>query len=79
MKIPQSVRELIEQGPLAHLITLNSKGSPQVTLIWVGIENDEFVIGHLAEHQKIKNIRRDPRVALSMLGDKTNAQGMREY
>ena len=79
MKIPQSVRELIEQGPLAHLIALNSKGSPQVTLIWVGIENDEFVIGHLAEHQKIKNIRRDPRVALSMLGDKTNAQGMREY
>ena len=79
MKIPQSVRELIEQGPLAHLITLNCKGSPQVTLIWVGIENDEFVIGHLAEHQKIKNIRRDPRVALSMLGDKTNAQGMREY
>jgi PPOX class probable F420-dependent enzyme len=79
MKIPQSVRELIEQGPLAHLITLNSMGSPQVTVIWVGIENDEFVIGHLAEHQKIKNIRRDPRVALSMLGDKTNAQGMREY
>jgi PPOX class probable F420-dependent enzyme len=61
------------------LITLNSKGSPQVTVIWVGIENDEFVIGHLAEHQKIKNIRRDPRVALPMLGDKTNAQGMREY
>jgi hypothetical protein len=30
-------------------------------------------------HQKVKNIRRDPRVALSLLGDKTNAQGMREY
>ena len=79
MNIPQSVRELIATAPLAHLITLNSKGSPQVTVIWVGIENDEFVIGHLAEHQKIKNIRRDSRVALSMLGDKTNAQGMREY
>jgi len=33
----------------------------------------------LALHQKIKNIRRDPRVALSLLGDKTNAQGLREY
>jgi hypothetical protein len=30
-------------------------------------------------HQKIRNVRRDPRVALSMLGDKTNAMGMREY
>jgi PPOX class probable F420-dependent enzyme len=79
MQIPQSVRELVETAPLAHLITLSSNGSPQVTVIWVGIENDEFVISHLAEHQKVKNIRRDPRVALSMLGDKTNAQGLREY
>jgi PPOX class probable F420-dependent enzyme len=81
MNIPQSIRSLIATAPLSHLITLNSKGAPQVTVIWVGIENNEneFVIGHLAEHQKIKNIRRDPRVALSMLGTKTNAQGMREY
>jgi PPOX class probable F420-dependent enzyme len=79
MNIPQSVREVIAKGPLAHLTTLNSKGGPQVTVIWVGIEGEEFVIGHLAVHQKIKNIRRDPRVALSLLSDKTNAQGMREY
>ena len=48
--------------------------------MWVGIEGDEFVMGHLALHQKIKNIRRrEPRVALSVLGDKTNEQGLREY
>jgi PPOX class probable F420-dependent enzyme len=79
MKIPESVQKLIAQGPLAHLTTLNSNGGPQVTVVWVGIENDEFVIGHLATHQKVKNIRRDARVALSLLGDKTNAQGLREY
>lgn len=79
MKIPQSIVELMPTGPLSHLTTLNPDGSPQVTVVWVGIENDEFVIGHLATHQKVKNIRRDPRVALSMLGDKTNVQGMREY
>jgi PPOX class probable F420-dependent enzyme len=79
MKIPQSVREQIGKGPLAHLTTLNRDGSPQVTLIWVGIEADEFVIGHLALHQKIKNIRRDPRVALSLIADGTSRQGMREY
>jgi PPOX class probable F420-dependent enzyme len=79
MKIPQSVRDLIATAPLGHLTTLNSNGSPQVTVIWVGIENDEFVISHLALHQKIKNIRRDGRVALSMLSEKTNAQGLREY
>ena len=79
MKIPQSVREVIGKGPFAHLTTLNPDGRPQVTVVWVGIEGEEFVMGHLALHQKVKNIRRDPRVALSLLGDKTNAQGMREY
>jgi PPOX class probable F420-dependent enzyme len=79
MKIAETIRGLIAKGPLAHLTTLNSTGSPQVTVVWVGIENDEFVIGHLATHQKVKNIRRDPRVALSLLSDKTNPQGLREY
>lgn len=64
MKIPQSLREVIAKGPYAHLTTLNRDGSPQVTVVWVGIEGEEFVIGHLAEHQKVKNIRRDPRVAV---------------
>jgi predicted pyridoxine 5'-phosphate oxidase superfamily flavin-nucleotide-binding protein len=81
MNIPESIRELIAKAPLAHLTTLNSTGGPQVTVVWVGIENEEFVIGHLhlATYQKVKNIRRDPRVALSLLTDTTNAQGLREY
>ena len=79
MEIPTSIRELIAKAPLAHLTTLNPDGSPQVTVVWVGIENEEFAIGHLAVHKKVKNIRRDARVALSMLGDKTNANGLREY
>lgn len=79
MKIPQSVCALIARGPLAQLTTLNTDGGPQVTVVWVGVEDDEFVMGHLAVHQKIKNIRRDPRVALSFLGDKTSENGMREY
>jgi PPOX class probable F420-dependent enzyme len=79
VKIPQSVQDLIAKGPLAHLTSLNRDGSPQVTVVWVGIENDEFVAGHLAMHQKVKNIRRDPRVVLSMLSDGTSAEGLREY
>jgi PPOX class probable F420-dependent enzyme len=79
MKIPQSVREVIAKAPLTHLTTLNRDGSPQVTVVWVGIENEEFVMAHLALHHKIKNIRRDPRVAMSLLDDKLNPQGMRQY
>jgi PPOX class probable F420-dependent enzyme len=81
MNMPESIRELIAKAPFAHLTTLNSMGDPQVTVVWVGIENEEFVIGHLhlPTYQKVKNIRRDPRVALSLLSDTTNAQKLREY
>jgi hypothetical protein len=68
MQISESVRELIATGPSAHLTTLNPDGSPQVTVVWVGTENDEFVIGHMGVWHKVKNMRRDPRVVLSMLG-----------
>ena len=81
MKIPEPIRVLIAKAPFAQLTTLNSTGGPQVTVVWVGIENEEFVIGHLhpATYQKVKNIRRDSRVALSMLSDATSAQKLREY
>jgi PPOX class probable F420-dependent enzyme len=77
--VPESVRELIESGPLAHLVTLNPDGSPQVTIVWIGIEGDEIVSGHLFRHRKVENILRDPRVALSLEAPGANAIGMRNY
>ena len=77
--IPASVRAVVESGRLAHYVTLNSDGSPQVTCVWVGIDGDEIVMGHLPEHRKVKNIRRDARVALSIEADGTNAIGLRRY
>jgi PPOX class probable F420-dependent enzyme len=79
MTIPESVRALIATGPNAHLTTLNPDGGPQVTVVWVGIEGDEFVIGHMGVWQKVRNMRRDPRVVLSLLGPGKNAMGLREY
>src|SRR3954465_15257760 len=79
MEILQSIHELIATGPHAHLTTLNANGSPQVTVVWVGIEAEEFVIGHMGVWQKVKNMRRDPRVALSLLGRGKNSGGLQEY
>ena len=72
MQISESVRELIATGPSVHLTTLNPDGSPQVTVVWVGVDDDEFVIGHMGVWHKVKNMRRDPRVVLSMLGHGKN-------
>ena len=79
MKIPQEVRELIESGCLAHLVTLNHDGSPQVTLVWIGFDGDEIVAGHLRRSQKVRNIEQDPRVAISLEADTKSAMGLTEY
>ena len=76
----QSARELIESGALAHLVTLNTDGSPQVTCIWVGLEQDEIVSGHLnVDQAKLRNIVRDPRVALSIEGTEIQPPGLKQY
>jgi PPOX class probable F420-dependent enzyme len=77
--LPDRLRALIESGPLAHLVTLNRDGSPQVTVVWIGLEGDEIVSGHLYEHRKVRNIRRDPTVALSLEAPGTNEIGMQNY
>jgi PPOX class probable F420-dependent enzyme len=64
--LPSEVRELIESGPMAHLSTINPDGSPQVTVIWIGLEGEDLVSGHLGRHVKLRNIERDPRVVLSL-------------
>jgi PPOX class probable F420-dependent enzyme len=79
MKIPDSIRALIESGAPAHLVTLNPDGSPQVTLVWVGLDGDELVAGHLPRHQKIKNIQRDPRVAISFEAKTKSSMALTEY
>ena len=79
MPIPDSAREVILSGALAHLVTLNSDGSPQVTCVWTGIDDDEIVVGHLRYHRKLKNIGRDARVAISWEMDRQNSFGLTEY
>jgi PPOX class probable F420-dependent enzyme len=79
-KLNAAARRLIESGALAHLVTLNEDGSPQVAIVWVGVDGDQLVAGHLDPRQrKLANMRRDPRVALSFETGVTNAHGLREY
>jgi PPOX class probable F420-dependent enzyme len=63
--LPPALRDLIESGPMAHLSTVNPDGSPHVTAIWIGLDGDDVVSTHIRDNVKLRNIRRDPRVALS--------------
>jgi PPOX class probable F420-dependent enzyme len=64
--LPPELRQLIESGPLTHLSTINADGSPQVSVIWLGLDGDDLVTSHMRRDQlKLRNIERDPRVVLS--------------
>ena len=79
MQIPSTLRRLIEFGCPAHLVTLNPDGSPQVTVVWIGLEGDEIVSGHLPRNRKVRNIERDQRVAISLETSTKSAMGLTEY
>ena len=64
---------------LRQIRVLNRDGSPQVSIVWVGLEGDEIVSGHLARYQKLANVTRDPRVSISIEGTGLSSRGLREY
>jgi PPOX class probable F420-dependent enzyme len=72
-------RKLLESDALVHLVTLNPDGSPQVSIVWAGLDGDEIVSGHMMLRQKVRNVQRDPRVVLSVEGTGYNQIGLREY
>jgi PPOX class probable F420-dependent enzyme len=79
MTIPTEARDLLEGPYVAHMATIDPDGKPHVTCAWVGLEDEEIVIGTLFDQRKLQNIRRDPRVTLSIQSDKANPVGMHEY
>lgn len=79
-RLNTAARTLIESGALAHLVTLNPDGSPQVSVVWVGLDGDELVAGHLSGAQrKLRNVRRDPRVSVSFESSVRDGIGLNEY
>jgi PPOX class probable F420-dependent enzyme len=74
-----AARAAIDAGHPAHLVTVNPDGSPQVSVVWVGLDGAEIVSGHLGDRAKLRNVRRDPRVVLSMETGVVNEYGLAEY
>jgi len=60
------LRALIDSGPLAHVVTINPDGSPQVTIVWIALDGDDVVSAHMGRYRKLRNIERDPRISISI-------------
>jgi PPOX class probable F420-dependent enzyme len=64
--IDNDVRRIIDGTPIAHLATVLPDGAPHTVPVWIGTEGDYIVIITGPQSRKAKNMRRDPRVALSL-------------
>jgi PPOX class probable F420-dependent enzyme len=83
MELNDAARDLIGEGADATLVTLNPDGSPQVSVVWVALQStpdgDELVSAHLSEHKKVRNVRNDPRVAVTIVSLEKLGLGNRPY
>ena len=65
-QIPESHADILGKPAFAHLSTLMSDGSPQASAVWVDTDGASIVINSAEGRLKDRNIRRDPRVAVSV-------------
>jgi PPOX class probable F420-dependent enzyme len=77
--LPPSARAVVDGPHLAHVVTIDPDGAPQVSCVWVKADGDDVLFGSLGTFRKIRNLERDPRIALSIESTEVNDVGMREY
>jgi PPOX class probable F420-dependent enzyme len=73
------LRAALTSVRLAHLVTMNPDGTPQVSVVWIGVDGDEIMVGHLGHGRKMANIERDPRVVLSVEAEGRTPIGLDHY
>jgi PPOX class probable F420-dependent enzyme len=78
-QLSDAALDLIGSSAVASVVTLDTDGTPRMSAAWAGIEDGEIVIGTLPDQRKLRNLRRDPRVALLLQGDRINEWGLHEY
>ena len=64
--LPQSVKTLLSDKAFGHVVTLNSDGKPQVTMVWMDVEGDEVLFNTADGRKKPQNLRQDPRIIVSV-------------
>ena len=77
--LSETALELLASDAVATVVTLDPDGSPHLSAAWVGVEDGEVVFATLPDQRKLRNVRRDPRIALMVQGDRVNEWGLREY
>ena len=66
VEITPALKQLLKEASYGQLATLMPDGAPQITQVWVDTDGTHILVNTVATHQKVKNVRRDPRVAINV-------------
>ena len=66
------LQQLLREPVFCQVATLLADGSPHLTQVWVGTDGEHILVNTYEGSQKLRNIRRDPRVAINVV-DPANA------
>lgn len=77
--LPHEAEVLLGSNALAHVVTMNADGSPQVSVVWCGVQGD--VVRFVTEEAtaKVRNLQRDPRIVLSVEDEQRNLRGHQHH
>ena len=67
MDLPDDLLDLLRRPSVCFLATTMPDGSPQLTQTWVDTDGEHVLINTVEGYQKVRNVARDPRVAVSVL------------
>lgn len=70
LPLPDELVDVLRGTATCYLSTVMPDGSPQMTQTWVDTDGRDVLINTVVGHQKVKNIQRDPRVALALSSTK---------
>ena len=65
--VPDSHKDLFQKPAFGSFTTLMPDGSPQTTPVWVDLVDGNVIVNTALGRQKDKNVRHDPRVALTLI------------
>jgi PPOX class probable F420-dependent enzyme len=65
--VPASHQDLVDRPLIAHFATIRSDGSVQSNPMWFGWDGSRIRLTHTRTRQKFRNVRSEPRVALSIV------------
>lgn len=77
--IPAPAQALLGSDAVAHVWTTNADGSGQVSTVWVLVRGDEVLFGTDSASAKARNLRRDPKVILSVEDTERNGRGFQRH